>query len=94
MDRHGTLFFVHTYGMELRRIDSYGFPVFNTPKKEVEDPHGTKNNTRRNKYWDNEVEGLKSDQDSLNEFYRQFPHYNKRRDESRTFLILQEIYEQ
>ena len=24
-------------------------------------------------YWDNEVEGLKDDQDGLNEFYRQFP---------------------
>ena len=24
-------------------------------------------------YWENEVDGLKNDQDALNEFYRQFP---------------------
>ena len=54
-------------------IDSYGLPVFNSPKKEVTDPHGTKITQGVIEYWENEVEGLKSDQDSLNEFYRQFP---------------------
>ena len=65
-------------------IDSYGIPVFNTPKKEVEDPHGSKITQGVIEYWDNEVEGLKSDQDSLNEFYRQFPRTTKHafRDES------------
>ena len=40
-------------------IDSYGFPVFNTPKEGVEDPHGTKITQGVIEYWDNEVEGLK-----------------------------------
>ena len=78
-------------------IDSYGIPVFNTPKKEVEDPHGTKITQGVIDYWDNEVEGLKSDQDSLNEFYRQFPRTTKHafRDESKQSLFnLTKIYEQ
>jgi len=78
-------------------IDSYGFPVFNTPKKEVSDPHGTKITQGVIEYWDNEVEGLKSDQDSLNEFYRQFPRTTKHafRDESKQSLFnLTKIYEQ
>ena len=78
-------------------IDSYGFPVFNTPKKEVEDPHGTKITQGVIEYWDNEVEGLKSDQDSLNEFYRQFPRTTKHafRDEAKQSLFnLTKIYEQ
>jgi len=78
-------------------IDSYGFPVFNTPKKEVEDPHGTKITQGVIEYWDNEVAGLKSDQDSLNEFYRQFPRTTKHafRDESKMSLFnLTKIYEQ
>jgi len=78
-------------------IDSYGFPVFNTPKKGVEDPHGTKITQGVIEYWDNEVEGLKSDQDSLNEFYRQFPRTTKHafRDESKQSLFnLTKIYEQ
>lgn len=78
-------------------IDSYGFPVFNTPKEEVEDPHGTKITQGVIEYWDNEVEGLKSDQESLNEFYRQFPRTTKHafRDESKQSLFnLTKIYEQ
>jgi len=78
-------------------IDSYGFPVFNTPKKGVEDPHGTKITQGVIEYWDNEVDGLKSDQDSLNEFYRQFPRTTKHafRDESKQSLFnLTKIYEQ
>ena len=78
-------------------IDSYGFPVFNTPKEGIEDPHGTKITQGVIEYWDNEVEGLKSDQDSLNEFYRQFPRTTKHafRDESKQSLFnLTKIYEQ
>jgi len=78
-------------------IDSYGIPVFNTPKKPVEDPHGVKITQGVIEYWDNEVEGLKNDQDGLNEFYRQFPRTTKHafRDESKQSLFnLTKIYEQ
>ena len=51
-------------------IDSYGIPVFDTPKKPVEDPHGAKIKIGVIEYWQNEVNGLKEDQDGLNEFYR------------------------
>ena len=78
-------------------IDSYGFPVFNTPKKEVVGPFGDVITQGVIEYWDNEVEGLKSDQDGLNEFYRQFPRTTKHafRDESKESLFnLTKIYEQ
>ena len=78
-------------------IDSYGLPVFNTPKKEVEDPHGVKITQGVIEYWNNEVEGLKEDQDGLNEFYRQFPRTTKHafRDESKQSLFnLTKIYQQ
>ena len=78
-------------------IDSYGFPVFNTPKKEVVGPFGDVIAQGVIEYWDNEVEGLKSDQDGLNEFYRQFPRTTKHafRDESKESLFnLTKIYEQ
>jgi len=78
-------------------IDSYGFPVFNTPKKEVVGPFGDAITQGVIEYWDNEVEGLKQDQDGLNEFYRQFPRTTKHafRDESKESLFnLTKIYEQ
>jgi len=78
-------------------IDSYGLPVFNTPAKPVKDPHGVKITQGVIEYWDNEVEGLKGDQDGLNEFYRQFPRTTKHafRDESKQSLFnLTKIYEQ
>ena len=78
-------------------IDSYGFPVFNTPKKEVLGPLGDAITQGVIEYWDNEVEGLKQDQDGLNEFYRQFPRTTKHafRDESKESLFnLTKIYEQ
>ena len=78
-------------------IDSYGLPVFNTPAKPAEDPHGVKITQGVIEYWDNEVEGLKGDQDGLNEFYRQFPRTTKHafRDESKQSLFnLTKIYEQ
>ena len=78
-------------------IDSYGFPVFNTPKKEVAGPLGDAITQGVIEYWDNEVEGLKNDQDGLNEFYRQFPRTTKHafRDESKESLFnLTKIYEQ
>ena len=78
-------------------IDSYGFPVFNTPKKEIVGPFGDAITQGVIEYWNNEVEGLKNDQDGLNEFYRQFPRTTKHafRDESKESLFnLTKIYEQ
>ena len=78
-------------------IDSYGMPVFETPKKPVQGPHGGKIELGVIQYWDNEVEGLKDDQDGLNEFYRQFPRTTKHafRDESKMSLFnLTRIYQQ
>ena len=46
-------------------------------------------------YWENEVDGLKDDQDALNEFYRQFPRTTKHafRDETKSSLFnLTKIY--
>ena len=54
-------------------IDSYGLPVFDTPKEQVVGPHGDEIDQGVIEHWNNEVEGLKGDQDALNEFYRQFP---------------------
>ena len=54
-------------------IDSYGFPVFENPKEKVVDAFGDEIKIGVLEYWKNEVEGLKDDQDGLNEFYRQFP---------------------
>jgi len=78
-------------------IDSYGLPVFDTPKKPVEGPQGEKIKIGVIEYWENEVEGLKEDQDALNEFYRQFPRTEKHafRDETKQSLFnLTKIYEQ
>ena len=78
-------------------IDSYGMPVFETPQKPVFGPHGTPIKLGVIEYWDNEVEGLKDDQDGLNEFYRQFPRTTKHafRDESKMSLFnLTKIYQQ
>jgi hypothetical protein len=78
-------------------IDSHGFPVFNTPKKEIVGPFGDPITQGVIDYWNNEVDGLKSDADGLNEFYRQFPRTTKHafRDESKESLFnLTKIYEQ
>ena len=78
-------------------IDSYGLPVFQTPDKPVKGPQGEIIDLGVIEYWDNEVEGLKQDQDALNEFYRQFPRTTKHafRDESKESLFnLTKIYEQ
>ena len=78
-------------------IDAYGLPVFDTPNKPVEGPQGEKIKIGVIEYWENEVEGLKQDQDGLNEFYRQFPRTEKHafRDETKQSLFnLTRIYEQ
>tara|TARA_R100000654_G_scaffold4504_3_gene13348 strand:- start:2497 stop:4131 length:1635 start_codon:yes stop_codon:yes gene_type:complete len=78
-------------------IDSYGIPVFQTPDEPVKGPQGEIIDLGVIEYWDNEVAGLKQDQDALNEFYRQFPRTEKHafRDESKESLFnLTKIYEQ
>ena len=78
-------------------IDSYGIPVFDTPTTEVTGPQGGFIDIGVVEYWENEVEGLKNDQDGLNEFYRQFPRTTKHafRDESKSSLFnLTKIYQQ
>ena len=78
-------------------IDTYGIPVFETPTKKTFGPDKYEIKIGVIDYWDNEVEGLKNDQDSLNEFYRQFPRTTKHafRDETKQSLFnLTKIYEQ
>ena len=78
-------------------IDSYGIPVFDTPKDLVKGPHGLPITLGVINYWQNEVDGLKDDQDALNEFYRQFPRTEEHafRDEAKSSLFnLTKIYEQ
>jgi hypothetical protein len=78
-------------------IDAYGLPVFDPPKDEVKDTHGELIITGVIEHWENEVDGLKSDQDGLNEYYRQFPRTEKHafRDEAKESLFnLTKIYEQ
>jgi len=78
-------------------LNTYGFPVFDTPKKPVTSIDGSKIQIGVISHWENEVEGLKYDQDSLNEFYRQFPRTEKHafRDEAKQSLFnLTKIYEQ
>ena len=78
-------------------IDAYGLPVFDTPKDKAVDPAGDIITTGVIEHWENEVDGLKSDQDGLNEYYRQFPRTEKHafRDEAKLSLYnLTKIYEQ
>ena len=78
-------------------IDSFGMPVFETPLKHCEGPYGDVIDVGVIEHWDNEVEGLKGDQDALNEFYRQFPRTEEHafRDETKNSIFnLVKIYEQ
>ena len=78
-------------------IDTYGIPVFDTPEKEVEGPYGEIIDQGVIEHWQNEVDGLKTDQDGLNEYYRQFPRTEQHafRDEAKESLFnLTKIYEQ
>jgi hypothetical protein len=78
-------------------IDAYGIPVFNTPEEPVEDNYGEYIDVGVINHWENEVEGLKGDQDGLNEFYRQFPRTEEHafRDETKNSIFnLAKIYEQ
>ena len=78
-------------------IDQYGQPVFDTPEETVLDPQGEVIEVGVVDYWENEVEGLKQDQDGLNEYYRQFPRTEDHafRDETKNSIFnLAKIYEQ
>ena len=78
-------------------IDSYGMPVFETPSEDCVGPYGDAIEVGVIEHWDNEVEGLKGDQDALNEFYRQFPRTEEHafRDETKNSIFnLVKIYEQ
>ena len=78
-------------------IDSFGLPVFDTPEQEVEGPLGEIIDTGVIEHWENEADGLKDDQDGLNEFYRQFPRTEQHafRDETKNSIFnLVKIYEQ
>ena len=78
-------------------MDTFGLPVFTTPKNKVQGIDGIPIEIGVIEHWKNEVEGLKEDQEGLNEFYRQFPRTEKHafRDEAKSSLFnLTKIYEQ
>ena len=78
-------------------IDEYGIPVFDTPEEEVKGPYGDYIDIGVVDHWQNEADGLKNDQDALNEFYRQFPRTTEHafRDETKNSIFnLVRIYEQ
>ena len=78
-------------------IDTYGYPVFDTPKSPVKGIDEQEIEIGVIEHWENEVDGLKDDPDGLNELYRQFPRTEKHafRDETKQSLFnLTKIYEQ
>jgi len=78
-------------------IDEYGNPVFDNPDNDVYGPDGELIDYGIIDHWNNEAEGLKNDQDALNEFYRQFPRTEEHafRDEAKNSIFnLVKIYEQ
>jgi hypothetical protein len=78
-------------------IDEHGVPVFATPDTDVLAPDGELIDVGVIDSWQNEVDGLKDDQDALNEFYRQFPRTTEHafRDETKNSIFnLVKIYEQ
>jgi hypothetical protein len=78
-------------------IDEYGYPVFDNPDDDVLGPDGELIDYGIIEHWQNEADGLKTDQDALNEFYRQFPKTTEHafRDEAKGSIFnLIKIYEQ
>ena len=78
-------------------IDEFGRPVFDTPTRECNGPDGELIDIGVIDHWQNEADGLKDDQDALNEFYRQFPRTEEHafRDETKNSIFnLVKIYEQ
>ena len=78
-------------------IDSYGHPVFDTPETPIIALDGSVIEIGVIEHWENEVDGLKDDQDGLNEFYRQYPRSVEHafRDETKNSLFnLAKLYSQ
>jgi len=78
-------------------IDEYGVPVFTNPDIDRFAPDGELIDVGVIDSWQNEVDGLKDDQDGLNEFYRQFPRTTEHafRDETKGSIFnLVKLYEQ
>jgi hypothetical protein len=78
-------------------MDSFGSPVFLTPKNKTVGVDDVEIKIGVIEHWENEVEGLKHDADSLNEYYRQFPRTEQHafRDETKNSLFnLTRIYGQ
>jgi len=78
-------------------IDEHGIPVFTTPDIDRLTPDGELIDVGVIDNWQNEVDGLKDDQDALNEFYRQFPRTTEHafRDETKNSIFnLVKLYEQ
>ena len=78
-------------------MDTFGSPVFIRRGNNVKGIDGHEITTGVIEHWENEVDGLKDDQDSLNEYYRQFPRTEDHafRDETKNSLFnLTKIYEQ
>jgi len=78
-------------------MDSHGSPVFIREKNSIKGVDGYEITTGVIEHWENEVDGLKDDQDSLNEYYRQFPRTEMHafRDEAKESLFnLTKIYQQ
>ena len=78
-------------------MDTFGFPVFTGQKSPVKGVDGEPITIGVIEHWENEVDGLKDDSDSLNEYYRQFPRTEQHafRDEAKNSLFnLTKIYQQ
>ena len=78
-------------------MDSYGLPIFTTPKDPILSIDNTPVDIGVIEHWENEVDGLKHDSDGLNEYYRQFPRTEQHafRDETKNSLFnLTKLYEQ
>ena len=78
-------------------MDSYGLPIFTTPKDPILAIDNTPVDIGVIEHWENEVDGLKHDADGLNEYYRQFPRTEQHafRDETKNSLFnLTKIYQQ
>jgi hypothetical protein len=78
-------------------MDTFGLPVFTTPENRTIGRDDVEIKIGVIEHWDNEVDGLKDDADSLNEYYRQFPRTEQHafRDETKDSLFnLTRIYTQ
>ena len=78
-------------------FDKYGWPVFREGEQPVDGIDGELIHSGVTEYWQAEVDGLASNPDAQNEYYRQFPLTEKHafRDEATDSIFnLQKIYEQ